>query len=90
MSLFPIKEFRVTFGDQYRRIQHPQSINNVYPHPDGWIVIEAQDATEARLIAMKAFGGRYSNVYPADEFAEHYYPMGELTRIPYGTQGRAK
>jgi hypothetical protein len=88
MSQFSIRDFRVTFGQQYRTQQHPVAINGVYPHPDGWFVIEAMDPPQAMRFAITAFGGRYSNVYRAEDFDDSWYPLGELGRIPYGTVTR--
>lgn len=90
MSQFPIKDFYVTFGQQYREKDHPNPYNGVVPHPDGYFVVEAQDETQAMHIAVRAFGGRYSNVYPAETFTNHWYPFGELGRIAYGTWGRTE
>lgn len=88
MSLFPIKDFYVTFGQQYRTKQHPKAVNGVYPHPDGWFVVEAQDRQQAMQTALAAFGGRYADIYPAEGFDNTWYPKGELGRIPYGTVTR--
>ena len=88
MSQFPIKDFNVTFGQQFRTREHPKEINGVRPHPDGWFVVEAQDEKQAVQIAIKAFGGRYSHLYPAEGFDDTWYPKGELGRIPYGTVTR--
>lgn len=74
------REFYVTFGQQYRREQHPRSVNGVSPHPDGWMVVEARNMEEATTIAKFAFTDRFSMVYDRKPAVE-WYPRGELGRI---------
>lgn len=75
-------EFRITFGQRYRSEQHPQPIGGVYPHPDGWGTIVAENAEAARRIAFEAFFDRFCFVYPAEDFNPEYYRLGELFRLP--------
>lgn len=74
-------EFRVTFGQQYRRDPHPRAGTLV--HPDGWWTIVADDHHQARDITAQLLGTAWSNLYDADLHAddEHFYPRGELLRV---------
>lgn len=47
-----MKEFFVTFGCRYATEPHPY-FNK--PHPDGWLIIEAEDELSARRIAINWF-----------------------------------
>lgn len=77
-----MKEFYVTFGQKYRRELHPQAINGVYPHPDGWFTIAATNLYNAQARAESVFGEHYAFVYPSlEELRTDYYPLGELGKI---------
>jgi hypothetical protein len=52
-----------------------------YPHPDGYLTIEAKDETEARTMAFNELGQYWSNLYPEASFDKSYYPKGELHRL---------
>lgn len=80
------KPFYITFGSQYRQVQHPKTINNVYPHPDGWMQVDAISKDHANQRAKAIFGDAYSMCYSDDEFDDRsrsFYPKGELGRIPF-------
>ena len=74
------KVFYVTFGQKYRREQHPQSINGVYPHPDGWMVVEARDREQAIRITETVFSRNYSMIYDSEPDML-WFPYGKLGRI---------
>lgn len=77
-------EFYLTFGQKYRTERHPQSVNDVYPHPDGYGVIEAEDYETARAKVVEVFGLQWAFLYDHLRFdgqAKRYYPAGELFRI---------
>lgn len=81
-------EFFVTFGQQYAQEQHP-TIEQA--HPDGWLVIEAYSYDEARAVAARELGTRWSNIYDKDDFmkdAERLYPKGEVGRITADSHAR--
>jgi hypothetical protein len=73
-------KFYVTFGQRYRIEQHPHPINGVYPHPDGWVTIEAPSAEAARAAAVKAFGIGWAFIYHAEDWDHDspWYSRGEL------------
>jgi hypothetical protein len=73
-------EFFVTFGQKYRSQAHPLQS---YPHPDGWLSVQASDINEARAKTFQELGQFWSMIYTKEEFKEnkHYYPKGELHRI---------
>ena len=76
------QEYRVTFGQRYRREEHP-----TFPaaHPDGWVTILAYDDAGARAIAFSMFDQYWSFMYgPADrpqKYWDETFPAGELARI---------
>lgn len=78
--------FYLTFGSQYSRIQHPKAINDVYPHPDGWMRLDAISKEHALQRAKAIFGDTYSMCYSAWEFSDEvirFFPRGELAYIPF-------
>lgn len=80
------KPFYITFGSQYSRIQHPKAINNVYPHPDGWMRLDAISKEHAMNRAKAIFGDTYSMCYNDTEFddaVKGFFPRGELACIPF-------
>lgn len=80
-----MKEFYVTFGDQYRREPHVSFQN---AHPDGYVQIDAPDEVTARRVAFGIFDTQWSMLYTFDEFwkdgtadVERWYPLGRLGYI---------
>lgn len=73
-------EFALTFGQKYHREEHPK-----FPgaHPDGYVIIVADDAAAARGLAIAHFGTFWCDLYGPDTWAAsaHYFPRGELARI---------
>lgn len=74
-------EFYVTFGQKYRRQQHPQAINNSYPHPDGYLTVIAGNYDEARAAVYQVLGILWAFLYSQGTFDRSLYPLGELGRI---------
>lgn len=77
--------FYITFGQKWRRFQHPHSVKGIHPHPDGWVrvvVPPVEDdgaAYDAAFTAAKAaFGGEFSGLYSWENLEEPFYPLGEL------------
>lgn len=74
-------EFRVTFGQRYRREEHP-----AFPkaHPDGWLTVVADDENKARAWAFEFLGDRWAFLqaepFDRDDWDGHY-PLGELHRV---------
>lgn len=73
-----MKEYFVTFGQQYRHEPHPKA---KYAHPDGWLTIVAETMKEAREKAFAELGDKWGFIYEHDDFQRHYFPEGELHRI---------
>ena len=73
-------EFRVTFGQKYRRVGHPGLRE---AHPDGWLAIMAPDLLSARAAAIDLLGDQWASIYRATDHDDwdDYYPLGELHRI---------
>lgn len=72
----------VTFGQRYRRERHPSFAD---AHPDGWVVIVADDEWQARDTAMRLFGEQWAFLYSEGEFfrlqsapLRQLYPRGEI------------
>lgn len=70
-----------TFGVKYRQDPHPDMIENVTPHPDGWVTVMALDEDAARIEMYKHVENRWAFCYPLDRFDDSWYPDGELIRI---------
>lgn len=75
-----MKKFYVTFGQKYRREAHPLQ---PWVHPDGWLLVCADDEDTARAAAVSCVGQFFSNIYTHAEFKgdRDLYPKGELNRI---------
>lgn len=74
-----MSEFRLTFGQQYRREPHPTF---AAAHPDGWVTIVADTFEQARELVVREFGERWSGLYdPEDQDGLELYPLGELARL---------
>jgi hypothetical protein len=76
-------EFRVTFGQKWRREPHPQL---PVAHPDGYVIIEAETWDQAFEEAKLVLGKNFSDVYSAPLSAEEarMYPRGVLARFVVG------
>lgn len=78
-------EYRVTFGQQYGRDDHPRLTH--IAHPDGWLTIVADDLNRAREITVAMVGRFWSNIYDpanphdADTEWDVLFPRGELLRV---------
>lgn len=83
MTKRPALEWFVTFGQRYRREEHPALEE---AHPDGWVVIEATDAIRAHRIAIYELGELWCDIYTPATFQPGYFPRGELAR--YDEHGR--
>lgn len=73
-----MKEFIVTFGQQYRNEPHEMVS---YANPDGYLVVEALDEEHAREKAFKELGPYWSHCYPNIQEHTIYFPLGEIHRI---------
>jgi hypothetical protein len=73
--------FYVTFGQKYRREEHP-----LWPlaHPDGWLEVEAPSEKDARLLLHKALGKYWGFIYTnLESLTPSYYPrhcIGTLSK----------
>jgi hypothetical protein len=70
--------FYVTFGDKYRREEHPEFKK---AHPDGYVALEADNYLQARNTAILWFGRYWSGLYRWEELQAKMYPLGQLDRI---------
>lgn len=70
-----MQEFRLTFGQKYRRRPHP--IFGESLTPDHWVVVKAPDYERAYEAIEALLNGEWSNLEPAEEFDESFYPKGE-------------
>lgn len=78
--------FYVTFGQRYRNEAHPRF---ALAHPEGWVVLEAEDEAFAREGAWILFHQHWAFIYDAEQWAEpsvsgktneELWPRGELAR----------
>lgn len=74
--------FYVTFGVQYREVEHP-TLPPEFCNPDGVMEVIASDVERARLLVSAATDNAYAFLYPWPEPGspgiaqmEHYYPLG--------------
>lgn len=83
MTSMSDREYRLTFGQQYRREPHP--VVGRLIHPDGWVKVMAPDYTTAREMALRFFGASWSNLYEdITEFPwEDTFPLGKLGVLRY-------
>lgn len=66
-------DFYVTFGlDHLNNPRYPQA------NTGGWVRIVAEDKTQARDLASRVFGVRYSSLYTEDDWDPSYFPEGEI------------
>jgi hypothetical protein len=84
-----MKEFAITFGFQYDREPHPFFS---LAHPQGFIVIEADDEEDARMMAYAHLGSAWAFIYETDspvwvEFSPAY-TKGELARWTHQKENR--
>lgn len=75
-----MNRYYVTFGQKYRHERHPQASGGIYPHPDGWVAIEADTYDQARAIAHEVFGVHWSFIYMLQPDVG-MFPRGELAVI---------
>ena len=82
-----MREYRVTFGQQYRRDPHPHLR---VAHPDGWLTILAPDEEAARRQAFALLDRAWSMMYDHTEWGtdwDELYPQGELLRVAAPSDG---
>ena len=71
--------FYVTFGQRYAREQHPTMLG---AHPNGWVVVEADDMTDARVLVVQYLGTAWSNIYRDDNTPTiSEFPRGPIGRL---------
>jgi len=72
------QDFRVTFGQRYRREEHPR-----WPlaHPDGWLTIAAPSYEVARAWVIRELGTSWCDIYAPRSFERSLYELGELGRF---------
>jgi len=75
-----LKEFLVTFGQQYSREPHPKVR---YAHPNGWLSIMAYTYEQAREMAFQELGPAWCFIYErgVDQLSESLFPMGQLHQV---------
>ena len=80
MSSFPLQKesFYLTFGQQYRREEHPSGHS---VHPDGYVEIIANNLEAAREKAFATFGPDWFTVYLTIPSLEHF-PRGRIFTLP--------
>jgi len=78
-----VNEFYVTFGQQYAIEPHPLG----WPHPDGWLTIVAENEDMARKCAYALLEDRWSFMYSEEDFDPTFYPLKELYRVRFTTEG---
>lgn len=81
--------FFLTIGVQYSHEPHPLGI-----HPDGYVVVEADDELKGREMVFDLMGTKWSMLYDEDEFFSDsrfdetrtcdYFPRGCLGTIKQG------
>ena len=80
-------EWFVTFGQRYAHETHPR-----FPeaHPDGWLVVEADDYDDAREITHGVLGPAWVFIVDLDDFdaSRSLYPRGEIGRAARDDRGR--
>ena len=79
----PLYEFFLTFGPRHGGDLACKGTSCSYAsmHPDGYVVIVARDATEARRAAVRRYGTAWSDLYSKETFRPAFYPKGELVRF---------
>jgi hypothetical protein len=80
-----LKTYRITFGQKWAREPHPQSINGVSPHPNGWFEVKAHSWQDAQKFAMTTFRGEFAMCYTPEEYQSadwaKFFPLGKLGEI---------
>jgi len=73
-----LQNFYVTFGVKYRHEKHEH-----WPdaHPDGWLLVQAEDEPAAWALVRKYIDNVYAFTYSEDRFERKWHPLGELARI---------
>ena len=80
------ENFYVTFGQKYRREEHPR-LGMVPDLPDQWVRIEAHDEVAARGLAAAFFDLQWGFLYDEASFEKHYHPKGEYGVIKVSEKG---
>ena len=84
-----MKEFRVTFGQQYGHEDEPVHPRFYWAHRDGWVTIVADDYNHAREVAVALLGTAWSELYSwdSDPLTNDLFPLGEILRVIAPTRG---
>ncbi len=70
--------YYLTFGQKYRREEHP---SGKHVHPDGYVVIVAEDYHAARDIVEQLYGRHWADLQTEETFDATYYPRCKLLEI---------
>ena len=74
-----LKPFFITFAANHYPHPYGREV-----HPDGYVVIEAEDESQARAAAFHIYGQKWSFIY-SEKPEERFVPKGELKRwVVYG------
>lgn len=77
-----MKKFYLTFGANYAYEKHP---SGAHVHPDGYVVITAEDYDIARDVVTQLYGVYWSDLYSAKSFdltdMARLFPRGSLLNI---------
>ncbi len=79
-------KFYVTFGQKYRREQHPRLLK---AHPDGWVEIDAPSRSEARELVVRLLEQAWAAMYDEEFLDEAYllYPRGAIAKVEWDGTG---
>lgn len=75
--------FYLTIGVQYSHEPHPLDL-----HPDGYVVVEADDEPEGRRAVFELMGDKWSMLYDEDEFFSEEQTYGRLRAVDHFPAGR--
>lgn len=73
----------LTIGVQYSHEPHPLDI-----HPDGYVVVEADDELKGREMVFELMGTKWSMLYDEDEFFSEVYTYEGLRTADYFPRGQ--
>lgn len=72
--------YYITFGQDCTGFRHPMG-----GHKDGWMEIVAEDAEQARLVAIHNLGFNWSFLYSEEDFDKSFFPMGCIKKLSMPT-----
>jgi hypothetical protein len=83
-----VNRFAVTMGVQYRHEPHPDLPADL-ANPDGYLLVQAENESDARKIIDAVIGSHWAFIYPEDELLasphyQRYHPLGCLGEIFVG------